>query len=137
MSGNVHSNPGLIFLRTVCAGNVTWRRRSVQCCNCSRWVNLRCSQIFFSKFRTLGSSYSYSCPLLRPASSGENTVASSSDFSSLHTSTVRSGLPSANAALSPHPRLQTFYPLPPILALLPHHFLFVAVSLYLLLSLPP
>ena len=46
---------------------------------------------------------------LHPAS-GDNTVTSSSDTSSLYTSTVQSGPPSANAALPPYPRLQTFYP---------------------------
>ena len=34
----------------------------------------------------------------------------SSDSSGTYTSTVESGPPSANAALSPHPRLQTSYP---------------------------
>ena len=32
ISGNVHSNPCLVFPCLVCAGNVTWRDRSVQCC---------------------------------------------------------------------------------------------------------
>ena len=32
MSGNVHPNPGSIFPCSVCAGNVTWRGKSVQCC---------------------------------------------------------------------------------------------------------
>ena len=54
MSGNVHPNPGPIFPCSVCAGNVTWRGKSVQCCTCSKWVHLRCSQLSFSKFRTLG-----------------------------------------------------------------------------------
>ena len=53
MSGKVHPNPGPIFPYSVCAGNVTWRGRSVQCCTCSRWVNLRCSLLSLSKFRTL------------------------------------------------------------------------------------
>ena len=40
-----------------------------------------------------------------------NTVTPpSSDSSGTYTSTVESGPPSANAAVSPHPRLQTFYP---------------------------
>ena len=38
-----------------------------------------------------------------------NTVTTSSDSSDMYTSTVQSDLP-ANAALSPHPRLQTSYP---------------------------
>ena len=96
MSGNVHPNPGSIFPCSVCAGNVTWRGKSVQCCTCSKWVHLRCSQLSLSIFRALGSSHSWSCPLCR------NTVNSSLDSSDLYTSTVQSG-PSTNAALSPHP----------------------------------
>ena len=61
MSGNVHPNPGPIFSCSVCAGNVTWRSKSVQCCTCSKWVHLRCSQLSLSKFRALGSSHSWSC----------------------------------------------------------------------------
>ena len=36
MSGNVYPNPGPIFPCSVCARNVTWRGRSVQCCTCSK-----------------------------------------------------------------------------------------------------
>ena len=104
MSGNVHPNPGPIFPCSVCAGNVTWRGKSVQCCACSKWVHLRCLQLSLSNFRALGSSHSWSCPLCR------NTVTPpSSDPSGTYTSTVESGPPSANAALLPHPRLQTSY----------------------------
>ena len=39
-----------------------------------------------------------------------NTVTPSSDFSDMYTSTLQSSPASANAALSPHPRLQTSYP---------------------------
>ena len=60
MSGNVHPNPGPIFLCSVCAENVTWRCKSVQCCACSKFVHLRCSQRSLPKFRTLGSSHSWS-----------------------------------------------------------------------------
>ena len=66
MSGNVHPNPSLIFPCSVCAGNVTWRGKSVQCCTCSEWVHLRCSQLSLSKFRALGSSHSGSCPSAVP-----------------------------------------------------------------------
>ena len=105
MSGNVHPNPGPIFPCSVCAGKVTWRGKSVQCCACSKWVHLRCSQLSLSNFRALGSSHSWSCPPCR------NTVTPpSSDSSGTYTSTVESGPPSANAALLPHPRLQTSYP---------------------------
>ena len=62
MSGNVHPNLGPIFPCAVCAGNVTWRGKSVQCCTCSKWGYLRCSQLFLSKFRALGSSHSWSFP---------------------------------------------------------------------------
>ena len=62
MSSNVHLNPGPIFPCFVCAGNVTWRGKSVQCCTCSKWVHLKCSQLFLSKFRTLDSSHTWSCP---------------------------------------------------------------------------
>ena len=34
MSSNGHPNPGPIFPCSVCAGNVTWRGKSVQCCTC-------------------------------------------------------------------------------------------------------
>ena len=36
MSGNDHSNPGLIFPCSVCAENVIWQGKSVQCCTCSK-----------------------------------------------------------------------------------------------------
>ena len=98
MSGNIHPNPGPIFPCSVCAGNVTWRGKSVQCCTCSKWVHLRCSQLSLSKFRALGSSHSWSCFPCR------NTVTPSSDSSNTYTSTVQS------AALTRHPRLQTSYP---------------------------
>ena len=104
MSGNVHPNPGPISPCSVCTGNVTWRGKSVQCCACSKWVHLRCSQLSSSKFRALGSSHSWSCPHCR------NTVTPSSDSSDMYTSTVQSSPSSANAALSPHPSLQTSYP---------------------------
>ena len=35
MSGNVHPNPCPVFPCLVCAGNVTWRGKSVQGCTCS------------------------------------------------------------------------------------------------------
>ena len=63
MSGNIHPNPGPIFPYSACTGNVTWRGKPVQCCACSKWVHLRCSQLSLSQFRALGSSHSWSCPL--------------------------------------------------------------------------
>ena len=66
---------------------------SVQCCTCFEWVYLRCSLIFFSRFKTLCISYSWSCPpCCVSASSGyptpTHTVTASLDCSSLYTSTV-------------------------------------------------
>ena len=108
MSGNVHPNPGSIFPCSVCAGNVTWRGKSVQCSTCSKWVHLRCSQLSLSKFRTLDNSHSWSYP--PSCVSTLNTVTLSSDSSDMYTSTVQSNPLSANTALPPHPRLQTSYP---------------------------
>ena len=34
----------------------------MQCCTCSNWVHSKCSIRSFSRFRTLGSSHSWSCP---------------------------------------------------------------------------
>ena len=91
MSGNVYPNLGPIFLCSVCAGNVTWRGKSVQCCTCSKWDHLRCSQLSLSKFRTLDSSQSWSCsPCCAPT---RNTVNTSSDSFDIYTSTVQSGPP--------------------------------------------
>ena len=100
MSGNVYSNPGPIFPCSVCAGNMTWQGKSVQCCTCSKWVHLRCSQLSLSKFRALGSSHSWSC------SPCCNTVTLSSDSSDMYTSPVQSGPP----LLMLYSRLQTSYP---------------------------
>ena len=95
MSGNVHPNPCPVFPCSVCTENVTWRSRSVQCCTCSNWVHLKCSLLSFSRFRTLGSSHSWSClPCCVPAFFGDptptSTVASSSDSSSWYISTAQS-----------------------------------------------
>ena len=62
MSGNVHPNPGPFYPCSVCAGNMTSREKSVQCCTCSKWVHQRYSLLSLSKLRTLGSSHSWSCP---------------------------------------------------------------------------
>ena len=101
----------------------------MQCCACSKWVHLRCSQLFLSQFRALCSSHFWSCLSCRI------TVTFSSDSSDMYTSTVQSSPTSANAALSPHPRLQTSYPPLPILYLLllplttvPCSWLFFCVS---------
>ena len=70
-----------------------------------------------------------------------NIVTSSSESPGLYTSTLQSGLLSANAALPPHPRLQTSYSPLPILYLLPllpyYRLLLPAALLRLLLPLLP
>ena len=62
MSCNVYPNLCPVFPCSVCAGNVTRRDRSVQCCTCSNWVRLKCSLLSFARFRTLGRSHSWSFP---------------------------------------------------------------------------
>ena len=95
MSGNVHPNPCPIFPCSVCAGNVTWQGKSVQCCACSKWAHLRCSRLSLSKFRTLDCSHSWNCPPCCAPTC--NTVTSSSESSDMYTSTVQSSSSSANA----------------------------------------
>ena len=62
MSGNVHPNPGPVFPYSVRAGNVTWRGRLGQCSFFSKWAQLRCLLLFFSRFKTLGCSHCWSFP---------------------------------------------------------------------------
>ena len=81
----------------------------MQCCTCSKWVHLRCSQLSLSKYRALDSSHSWSFPPCCVPT--RNTVTLSSDSSHMYASTVQSSPLSANATLLPHPRLQTSYPL--------------------------
>ena len=144
MSGNVHPNSFPVFPCSVCAGNVTWRGRSVQCCTCSNWIHLKCSLLSFSKFRTLGSSHSWIFP---PYFFWRSHTYQHCDFlfglSSWYTSTAQSGSSGSLLLIHhPHPIL-AFKPLilfPPTLYLLPlhphHRLMILAVSLYLLLSLP-
>ena len=111
MSGNVHPNPCPVFPCLVCAGNVTWWDRSVQCCTCSNWVLLKCSLLSFSKFRILGSSHSWIFP---PCFFWRSHTYQHCDFLLgllqlvyLHCSICP---PSANASPAPHSRFQTSYP---------------------------
>ena len=131
MSGNVHPNPGPTFPCFVCAENVTWRGRSVQCCTCSRRVQLRCSQLFLSKFRALGSSHSWSYPF-------RNTVTISSDSFDMYTFTVQSGPPLLMLHSFPTLISKPLIPHLPILYLLPlppHHCILLLPVLLRLL--PP
>ena len=106
----------------------------MQCCACSKWVHLRCSQLSLSKFRALDSSHSWSCPPCR------NTVTPpSSDSSDTYTSTVESGPP----LLMLHSRVtlvsKPLIPICPlyISSLCPHHRpSLLAILLHLLSSLP-
>ena len=134
MSGNVHFNPGPLFSCSVCAGNVTWRGESVHSCTCFKWVHLRCSQLSLSKFRSLGSSHSWSCVPTR------DTVTSSLDSADLYTSLYNL----ASYLLMLHSRpTHVFKPLIPHLPILylvplPHHHrpLLLALLLHLLPALP-
>ena len=120
MSANVHPNPCPVFPCSVCAGNVTWRSRSVQCCTCSKWVHLKCSLLSFSRFRTLGSSWSYlRCCV--PAFFGDPTPTSTVNCSSWYTSTAQSG-PSGLLLLMQHSH--------PILASWSWLFLFTSCFLF-------
>ena len=114
MSGNVHPNPCSVFSCLVCAGNVTWRGKSVQCCTCSNWVHLKCSLLSFSRFRILGNSHSWIFP---PCFFWRSHTYQHCDFLLellhlvyLHCSIWPIWSPSANASLAPHPRPQTSYP---------------------------
>ena len=98
----------------MCDGNVTWQGKSVQCCTCSNWVHLKCSLLSFSRFRTLGSSHSWTFP---PCFFWRFYTYQHCDFLLellhlvyLHCSIWPIWPPSANASLAPHPRLQTSYP---------------------------
>ena len=139
VSGNVYPNPCPVFPCLVCAGNVTWRRRSVQCCTCSNRVHLNCSLLSFSRFRTLGSSHSWSFPpCCGPAFFGDSTptitVTFTLDSSSCSIRPIWASF--ANAALAFKPLIL----FPPTLYIFPLHFhhrlMLLAVSLYLLLLLP-
>ena len=138
MSGNVHPNPGPLFPCSVCAGNVTWRGKSVQCCTCSKWVHLRCSQPSLSKFRTLDSPPSWSCPPCCVPT--HNIVTLSSDSSDMYTCTVQSGPPLLILHSRPTLIFKLLIPRRPILYLLPlpshHRPLLLAVLLRLLPPLP-
>ena len=135
MSGNVHPNHGPIFPCSVLAGNVTWRGKSVECCTCSKWVHLRCSQLSLSKFRALGSSHSWSCFPCR------NTVSPSSDSSNTYNSTVQSGPPllmlHSRVTLVSKPRILHLHILYPLPLPLYHCPLLLAVLLRLLPPLLP
>ena len=100
----------------MCAGYVTWRDKSEQCRTCSKLVHLRCSQLSLSKFSTLGSSHSWSCPCCVPPC---NAVTSSSVSSDLYTSTVQSGNPLLMLHSRPTLVFKLLIPLLPIFYLLP------------------
>ena len=108
----------------------------MQCCTCSTWVHLRCSQLSLSNFRALGSSHSWSCPPCR------NTVTPTfSDSSDTYISTVESGPPLLMLHSRPTLVSKLFIPHLPILYLLPlpshHRPLLLAILLHLLPPLLP
>ena len=139
MRSNVHPNPCPDFSCSMCAGNVTSQGRSVQCCTCSEWVCLKCSLLSFSRFRTLGSSYSWSCPpCCVPASLEDSTptgtVTSSSNSSSLYTYRAQSGPPLLMQHSHPTLAFKSLYPFSAHFVSSPslhlrHRLMFLAVSL--------
>ena len=142
MSYNVHSKPGLLFPCSVCAGNVTLRGRSVQCCTCSKWVHLRCSLLYFFRFKTLGSSHSqsrFSCLCRFHFHQHCVFLLGLFQLVYLHCTTWLSGRPLLMHS-SPTLTFKPLIPLPPTLYLLPlclhHRLMFLAVFLYFLLPLP-
>ena len=149
MSGNVHLNPGPVFSCSVCDGNVTWRGKSVQCCTCSKWIDLRCSLLSFSRFRTPGSSRFWSFPhLFRPCFFWRSHTYQHRDFLFgllqlvyLHCSIWPMWPPLLMQHSRPTLAFKYLIPLPPTPYLVPlhlyHRFMFVAVLLHLLLPLPP
>ena len=129
MSGYIHPNPGPIFPCSVCAGNVTWRNKSVQCCTCSKWVHLRCSQLSLQ----IQSSRQLSLLKLPPC---HNTVTPSSDSSDMYTFIVRSAPPLPMLHSRPTLVSRPLIAHPPILYLLslpPHHCFLLLASLLRLL----
>ena len=140
MNGNIHPNPCPAFPCSVCAGNVTWRSRSVQSCAYSEWVHLKCSLLSFSIFKTFGSSRSESYV---PAFSGDptptSTMTSSLDSSSWYTSIAQSGPPLLMQHSCPNLAFKPLIFFPPTSYILPlhhhHRLMLLVVSLYLLLPL--
>ena len=139
MSGNVHPNPGPIFPCSMCTGNVTWWGKSMQCCACSKMGPSKVLTTFLIPIQSL--SQFLLAALTLGAAPCRITVTPSSDSFDMYTSTVQSSPASANAAISPHSRLQTSYAPLPIIYLLPlpfHHYpLLLAFLLRLLPPLPP
>ena len=111
----------------------------MQCCTCSKWVHLSCSQLFLSKFRTLDSSYSWSFPLCCIPT--RNTVTLSSDSSDMYTSLYNLALRLLMLHSRPTLISKLLIPCRLILYLLPqpphHRPLLLAVLLCLLPPLPP
>ena len=122
----------------------------MQCCTCSNWVLLKCSLLSFSRFRTLGSSHSWSIPSCCVSaffgdSTPTSTLTCSSDSSSWYTSTAQSG-PSGLLLLMQHSHPTLAFKL--LISFPPLRIFFLcilttascswllAVSLYLLLPLP-
>ena len=107
MSGNVHLNPDIVFPCLVCAGNVTWEGRSVQCCTCSKWGPFKelatlLHQVQCSRRLSLLEMSSLLHLCFSWGSKPSNTVTSSSlVFPSTYTSTVHSGLSRTMQCSSP------------------------------------
>ena len=66
ISSNVHPNPRPIFPCSVCAGSVTWRSKSVQCCTCSKRIHQKCSQLSSTNSELLAALTPGAFPVMRP-----------------------------------------------------------------------
>ena len=123
----------------MCAGNVTRRGKSVQCCTCSKLVHLRCSHFSLSKFRTLDSSHSWSCP--PTVSPLETLLLPSRTLPTCILPLYKLALCLLMLHFRPTLVFKLLIPRRPILYLLPpppfHHSLLLAVLLRLLPPLPP
>ena len=108
ISGKVLPNHGSVFPFLLRAGNVTCWYRLAQYCPCSKRVYLRCSLLSLSRFNTLCSFHSPSCPpCCISAFLGSSTFQQCNFFfrtPCTYTSTVQS-YPSD----PPHRRLRTSY----------------------------
>ena len=108
----------------------------MQCCTCSKWVHLRCSQLSLSKFRALGSSHSWSCPppvvtLWLPPWTPPTCIPPLYNLA-LPLLMLHSRPTLVSKPLIPHPPIIYLIPMPPH-----HRPLLLATILHLLTPLPP
>ena len=121
----------------------------MQCYTCSIWVHLKCSLLFFFRFKTLGSSHSWSCrPCCVHASSGDPNLSTVCLPLRILPASIPPLFNLAHLALPllmqhspPTLAFKHFTLLSPTFYFLtlhpPHPLMFLVVFLYLLFPLPP